>query len=162
MAFVRWRGNSAELLTTVYDQGRSQQVRLATLGGAYTVEPHVRAAAAERFPGIHIDWDAVDQALAEGPPHERAQTAAGTPNERLEWLELERRLRYWAAMAEPRRPREAERLRTAAAVLAEWRWGKPAFPLAQPLPGWDLEMIAPAATDRGSTGPAAADHGSDT
>jgi len=61
MAFVRWRGNSAELLTTVYGQGRSQQVRLATLGGAYTVEPHVRAAAAERFPGIPIDCAAVDQ-----------------------------------------------------------------------------------------------------
>ena len=37
MAFVRWRGNSADLLTTVYQEGRSRPVRLAELGGAYTL-----------------------------------------------------------------------------------------------------------------------------
>lgn len=37
MAFVRWRGNSASLLTTVYDQGKSRQVLLARLGSGYTV-----------------------------------------------------------------------------------------------------------------------------
>jgi len=137
VAFVRWRGNSAELLTTIYDQGRSRQVRLACLGCAYTVDPLVRTTVAERFPAARVDWDAVEQALTEGPPHERAQAAAGVPNERLEWLALERRLRYWAAMIEPRRDREAKCLRGAAAVLAQWRWGKPDFPLAEPAPGWD-------------------------
>lgn len=83
MAFVRWRGNSAELLTTLYDQGRSRQVRLACLGGAYSVDPLVRATVAERFPAIRVDWEAVDRALAEGPPHEKTQTAAGVPNDRL-------------------------------------------------------------------------------
>ena len=83
MAFVRWRGNSAELLTTVYDQGRSRQVRLACLGGAYVVAPEIRDRVADHFPGIRVDWEAVDRALAEGPPHEKAQTAAGMPNDRL-------------------------------------------------------------------------------
>ena len=146
MAFVRWRGNSAELLTTVYDQGRSRQVRLACLGGAYTVDPLVRTAVAERFPGIRVDWAAVDQALAEGPPHERAQTAAGVPNDRLEWLTLERRLRYWAAMIEPRREADARPLRAAAALLAIWRSSKPYFPLAEPPAGWDAALAQNAAT----------------
>lgn len=43
-------------------------------------------------------------------------------------------------MVTSRRPRQADQLRTAAAVLAQWRWGKPDFPLSQPLPGWDSEM----------------------
>ncbi len=134
MAFIRWRGNSAELLTTVYDRGRSRQMRLATLGGAFYVEPHVRAVVTERFPHVHIDWDAVELALTEGPPHERAQTAAGTPNDRLEWLEMERRLRYWAGMIEPRCSWQADRLRAAGAVLREWREAKPDFPFAEPPP----------------------------
>ena len=41
------------------------------------------------------------------------------PNERLEWLEIERRLRYWAVMAEPLRPEQARCLRAAAGILAE-------------------------------------------
>ena len=138
MAFIRWRGNSAELLTTVYDHGRSRQVRLTTLGGAFYVAPHIRAATGERFPHVHIDWDAVDVALAAGPPHEQAQRAAAAiPNDRLEWLNLERRLHYWAALTEPLRRWEAERLRAAAAVLGEWRAAKPYFSLAEPPPGWD-------------------------
>ncbi len=151
MAFIRWRGNSATLLTTVYDQGRSRQVRLANLGGAYVVQPEVRAEVSVRFPDIDVDWEAVDRALAEGPPSEQAQTAAGVLNERLEWLELERGLRYWAAMIEPKFDWQARHLRAAAAVLAEWRWGKPPFPLAQPLPGWDREMMT--APPVGAAGP---------
>ncbi len=149
VAFVRWRGNSAELLTTIYDQGRSRQVRLVCLGGAYTVDPRVRTAVSERFPAIRINWDAVEQALVEGPPQERAQTAAGVPNERLEWLTLERRLRYWAAMIEPRREWEAKGLRGAAAVLAQWRLGKPDFPLSEPAPGWDSASVTTAAAADG-------------
>jgi hypothetical protein len=158
MAFVRWRGNSAELLTTVYDQGRSRQLRLALLGGAYRVPPEIRDAVTARFPAICVDWDAVEQALTEGPPHERAQTAAGVPNERLEWLQIERGLRYWAAMVQPRHREHADQLLAAAAVLSLWRWGKPDFPLAQPLPGWDRELGSPPAAC-GDTG---ADAGGDT
>ncbi len=142
MAFIRWRGDSAELLTTVYDHGRSRQVRLVCLGGAFYVQQHIRAAVTERFPHINIDWDAVDVALAEGPPREQAQrSAAGIPNDRMEWLHMERRLHYWAALTEPLRSWEAKHLRTAAAVLRGWREAKPYFPP----PGWD------AACDQNST-----------
>lgn len=136
MAFVRWRGNSAELLTTAYEHGRSRQIRLACLGGAYAVSPETRTAVAERFPKVRVDWDAVEVALAEGPPHERAQ-ATKVPNDRLEWLHLERRLRYWAAMTEPLRRWEADRLRASADVLRIWRQARPYFPLPEPPPGWD-------------------------
>lgn len=138
MAFVRWRGNSAALLTTIYEQGRSRQVQLCNLGSGYTVPSQNRDDVAERFPGIRVDWDAVERELAEGPPAERAaRAAAAEPSERVEWLELERRLRYWAGRAEPRFADQAERLQRAADVLGRWRRGKPAFPVAQPLPGWD-------------------------
>lgn len=153
MAFIRWRGNSAQLLTTIYEHGRSRQLHLATLGGAYTVAPEVRETVTARFPAIQVDWDAVEKTLTEGPPHERAQTAAGMPNERLEWLEIERRLRYWAVMAEPLRPEQARCLRAAAGILAEWRLGNPAFPLAQPLPGWDEALAGPTAAGATSEGP---------
>jgi hypothetical protein len=150
LAFIRWRGNSAALLTTVYDQGRSRQVRLANLGGAYVVHAEVRAEVAERFPDIPVDWEAVERELTEGPPSEQAATAAGVPNERLAWLDLERGLRYWAGMIEHRHREHAGALRAAAAVLAQWREGKPDFPYAQPMPGWDREMSdRPADADPG-------------
>ncbi len=139
MAFIRWRGNSAELLTTVYDRGHSRQVRLATLGGAFYVEPHVRDAVTERFPDMHIDWDAVEVALTAGPPSERAQTAAGVPNDRMEWLEIEHRLDRWAGMIQPRSTWQADRLRAAAAILHEWRQSKPDFPFPEPPPAWTAD-----------------------
>ena len=67
MAFVRWRGNSAQLLATVYDQGRSRQILLANLHGAYATTASVRKTVAEQFPEVVIDWHAVDRALATGP-----------------------------------------------------------------------------------------------
>lgn len=146
MAFVRWRGNSAELLTTVYEQGRSRQVRLACLGGAYFVRAEVRTDVTQRFPGITVDWDAVDQALVEGPPHERAR-ALQAPNDRLEWLQLERRLRYWAAQTVSLRPQEADRLHAAAAVLRLWRQARPYFPPPVAIPDDDAEVAAHTPTD---------------
>ena len=97
---------------------------------------------ARRFPHIRVDWDAVDRALAVGPPHEQAATAAGLPNDRLAWLELERQLRYWAALAEPHRPQEARRLTAAADLLGQWRYSRPDFP-AEPAPGWDQGLPPP-------------------
>jgi len=67
MAFVRWRGNSATLLATVYEQGRSRQILLAALGGGYGVPTGVRESVHERFPGLSIDWNAVNEAMAKGP-----------------------------------------------------------------------------------------------
>ena len=143
MAFVRWRGNCADLLATVYEEGRSRQVRLAGLGGAYTVVPEIREEVGRRFPHLRVDWNAIDRALAVGPPREQAATAAGVPNDRLEWLELERRLRYWAALAAPRGPQEAHRLTAAADLLAHWRSSRPYFPMAEPAPGWDQGLPPP-------------------
>lgn len=138
MAFVRWRGNSAELLTTVYEQGRSRQVRLAGLGCRSYVWPDVPAKVAERFPQVVVDWAAVERTLAAGPlARQTDAAAAGAPNDQLEWLEIERRLRYWAALVEPLRPWEAERLRAASELLREWREGFPAFPWPEPPAGWD-------------------------
>ena len=121
-------------------------MRLACLGGAYSVDPLVRATVAERFPAIRVDWEAVDRALAEGPPHEKTQTAAGVPNDRLDWLELERRLHYWAAMIESRDAEDAQRLRAAAALFASWRRAKPYFPSAEPPAGWDAALAETAET----------------
>ncbi len=143
VAFVRWRGRSAELLATVYERGTSRQVRLASLG-ARGVAPETRADVAERFPGIRVDWDAVDLALARGSLRERSEAAArDLPNDPLEWLHLQRRLHYWAALTERAQPEDARRLRTAATVLASWRLGPPAVPQAEPDPGWDPEPGSP-------------------
>lgn len=132
LAFVRWRGNRAALLTTVYDQGRSRQVQLANLGEGYAIASEVRDAVATRFPGIPVDWDAVERALAEGPP---VQRAAAVPHERVQWFEAEQQLRGWATRAEPHHHQHAARLRAAADVLALWRAGRPDFPVAQAIPG---------------------------
>ena len=138
MAFVRWRGNSAELLMTVYDKGRSRQVRLACLGSARAARAEDRADVAARFPDAQVDWDAVDRTLAVGSPAAQAdRTAHGRPNDPLEWLHLQRRLHYWAALTERLRPAEAQHLRAAARVLAQWREGCPSFPDPEPRPGWD-------------------------
>lgn len=39
MAFVRWRGNGAQLLATATDQGRPRHLLLANLHGAYRTTP---------------------------------------------------------------------------------------------------------------------------
>ena len=126
MAFVRWRSNGAELLATVYDHGRSRQVRLACLGGAYHVYDQTRAQVAQRFPGIVVDWEAVERALVLGPPAERA--ASGEPDHRLQWVELEHALRHWGAAAEAGEPHDAAILHAAANVLNLWRGGTPQLP----------------------------------
>ena len=81
-----------------------------------------------------------------------ARAASGEPNERLDWLELERGLRYWAAMTEPLRRREVERLRGAADVLRAWREGKPYFPRPEPVPGWDRGLERPSQAVHEQTG----------
>jgi len=140
LAFVRWRSNGAELLATVYDHGRSRQVRLACLGGAYRVYEGVRDRVTARFPTIPVDWEAIDRALILGPPAERAARAAsGEPNERLDWLDLERALRRWAAAAEAGEPRDAATLRAAAEVLSTWRTGFPRLTSPPPGPGHDAQ-----------------------
>ena len=115
MAFIRWRGNSATLLTTVYEQGKSRQVRLARLGTGYEVSLSVRRYVAERYPNIPVDWTAINTAMAHGPMGSPPLTAEG-----LNFLEVENRLREWAQLPCPF-PRERDALSMAAEVLVHWR-----------------------------------------
>ena len=124
MAFVRWRGNSAQLLTTIYEPGRSRQVRLAVLRGHY-VSVEERSLVQRNFPRVWVDWQAVDAVLAQGPPAD----AAKMPTEHLDWAAVEHHLRDWAERARPQWPRDADRLERAAEVLTWWRAGRPFFDL---------------------------------
>ena len=94
MAFVRWRGNSAALLTTVYDKGRNRQVLLAALGCGYRVPAGVQAYVNEHFPHVFVDWDRVNQAMAQGPP-----SAAPLTKRQMTYVEMEQNLRSWARKA---------------------------------------------------------------
>ena len=69
MAFVRWRGNCAQLLATITVEGRPRHQLLANLHGAYRTSPRLWAQVATEFPTMVVDWAAVDRALAVGPPH---------------------------------------------------------------------------------------------
>ena len=113
MAFVRWRGHSAQLLTTVYERGRSRQVLLGRLPEAGGVPLHRRAAIAARWPDLRIDWAAVDRALAAGPPD-----APALPPRARTWAETAHDLRTWALTTDWVSERQA--LEDAARVLAAW------------------------------------------
>ena len=71
MAFVRWRGNCAELLTTVYENGKSRQILLANIPQDYAAG-WVREQVATNHPNVRVDWLAVERVLSRGPkanPH---------------------------------------------------------------------------------------------
>ncbi len=114
MAFVRWRGPCAELLATVYDRGRSRQILLANLHGAYDVSLSLQETIMQRWPGLTINWSAINETLALGPP----STPAPTPKQRT-WLDVANLLRCWAD-AEARYPQERRDLYTAADILTVW------------------------------------------
>lgn len=119
MAFVRWRGNSAQLLATVYENGRSKQITLASLPELYASDL-TRMRVAEKFPGVKVDWLAVDRALAQGPPP--GALKQDIPPEYLDYAAIEHYLRQWAKDAEEANMTgEAIKLRLAAGVLTEWR-----------------------------------------
>ncbi|MEM0138965.1 MAG: hypothetical protein QW100_04530 [Thermoplasmatales archaeon] len=118
MPFVRWRGRCAQLIATVYKDGRSQKITLACLSGFY-VSPNTKRYVAENFPGIKVDWVAVDRALAQGPP---AILKTSTPSEHLDWATIENRLRTLAARADKENlAHEASCLYKAADILTGWR-----------------------------------------
>src|SRR5665648_384036 len=93
MAFIRWRGRCAQLLTTVYVGGRSKQVMLTNLHGL-----------------------SITRSLAEGPPRILKEK---TPTEHLDMAVVEQSLRKWASEAKV--ASHAQRLYDAAGVLTEWR-----------------------------------------
>lgn len=119
MAFIRWRGHCAQLLMTEYREGRSHQICLANLRGAYAVPVTLRADIRERYPEIVMDWAAIDHALAAGPPG-----AHPLSPEQLSWLDVERHLRAWAEEAHGD-PHERSVLQQAADVLVHWRARQP-------------------------------------
>lgn len=115
MAFVRWRGNCAQLLATFYENGRSRQCCLANLPGRYAVPGWLRTRVDTEYPDLVVDWERIDRALAAGPP--------GTPTlttSQQSYLEIELPLRTWAQ--EPDLPiGERRTLESAANVLTHWR-----------------------------------------
>lgn len=116
MAFVRWRKNCAQLLTTVYENGRSRQILLVNFRGAFYATDSVQQFVAARFPEVEVDWKAVNRALAAGAPGDPPLT----PKE-WDWAEAEDALRRWAKDAERSEPRSADCLQQAAEILTHWR-----------------------------------------
>ncbi|NMP25040.1 hypothetical protein [Sulfobacillus harzensis] len=115
MAWVRWRGQSAQLLATVWEDGRSRQRVLANFHGAYSVSWSLREAVARNFPGLPIDWAAVSEALAQGPPAEPPLSPTA-----WDWARVEHQLQVWAHQSWGDAPERAC-LQAAAAVLSSWR-----------------------------------------
>ena len=115
MAFIRWRGRCAQLLVTVYVDGRSKQITLTNLPGFYITEA-TKHYVAEKFPNVKVDWVTVTRSLAEGPPNIMQER---TPTEHLDMAVVELYLRKWAAEAKV--ANHANRLYEAAGVLTEWR-----------------------------------------
>lgn len=73
MAFVRWRGGCAQLLASVWEDGRPHQILLKNLPG---VRGPV-ALIASRVPTLAVAGAAVDRALVAGPPGRPAANAPG-------------------------------------------------------------------------------------
>ena len=115
MAFVRWRGNCAQLLATVSVQGRSRQICLANLEGRYAVPEWIRTRVQAEHPAIRVDWERIDRALAAGPAGSAPLTA---PQQSC--LEVEFQLRAWAHDPDLF-PAERAALEHAAQVLTNWR-----------------------------------------
>ena len=115
MAFVRWRGNCAQLLATVTADGRPRHRLLANLHGAYRTTPALWAQVAEDFPEIPADWAAVDRALALGPPSAVPPTA-----QQVTWADTAHQLLAWAMLLIGD-PRERRILADAAALLTSWQ-----------------------------------------
>ena len=113
MAFVRWRGNCAELLTTVYENGKSRQILLANLPQDYASD-WVREQVAREHPDIRVDWLDVERALARGPK------AKPTPEPPLTLLQAENLLRVIAQelRGDGLEPWQANRLNHAADILS--------------------------------------------
>ncbi len=96
MAFVRWRGGCAQLLTTIYTEKKSKQVLLTNLTD-FTVPRWMRNEVARKHPDINVDWVQISRALAQGPPDRMKEK---TPDEHLDMAEVEMQLRMWGDRAD--------------------------------------------------------------
>ena len=95
MAFIRWRGRCAQLLATVYIDGRSKQITLTNLP-EFNIPEATKHYVAKKFPDVKVDWVAVTRLLAEGPLDILKEK---TPTEHLDMAVVEQYLRKWAAEA---------------------------------------------------------------
>ncbi len=86
MAFVCLRGHCAQLLATVYEEGRSRQVVVSAIPEAGWLTPGRREYIATRWPQLRLDWAAVDRALAAGPPGSPPPFPQAAPGGRLRRL----------------------------------------------------------------------------
>ncbi len=116
MAWIRWRGPTAQLMATVWVHGKSRHHYLGSLGTGFTVPEPVRARITTRFPTIPVDWEAVNRALAAGPPGAPAPSPAA-----WHWAEVEWLLEEGSQTGPADYPSERQTLRAAAHVLREWR-----------------------------------------
>lgn len=115
MAFVRWRGSCAQLLATVYEQGKTRQLVLANLQGGYFVPEATRQYVMDRFPDVSVDWNQVEEALAVGPKRTSPVTA-----QEWDYVRVEQALRAWARDPQMHRS-DAQILQVAAQVLTNCR-----------------------------------------
>lgn len=68
MAFVRWRGNTAQVLASAWKDGKSVQVRVCSLPtGERTVTPGLMAVVARELPDVTVDWQEIQTQLDAGP-----------------------------------------------------------------------------------------------
>ena len=128
MAWVRWRGKSAQLVATVWEQGRSRQRVLANFHGAYSLSWSLRETVERNFPALAIDWVAVAEALAQGPPEEPPLSTTA-----WDWARVEHHLQVWAHQPWGHADERAS-LRAAAAVLSSWRSRHPPLEHGNPKP----------------------------
>lgn len=116
MAWIRWRGQTAQLFATVWEHGKSRHQYLGSLGAVYTVPEWVRDGITARFPAIKIDWNAINRALVVGPSGDPPPSPKAWNWAQVEWL-----LEEWSRTGPVWYPDERAALRSAAHVLQQWR-----------------------------------------
>lgn len=105
MAWIRWRGQSAQLMATVWEDGKSRQRYVASLGGDYSVP---RGGANKSRRGSR-------------PSPSTGRRFRPPSDEMLDWAAVEERLRAWALTGPEGDSGERRALAEAARVLASWR-----------------------------------------
>ena len=74
MAYLRFRGNTTQLLATVWQDGRNKQIVLLNLRGAMSITKNMREVVAANFPDVSVDWPEIERALIAGPPSVNPET----------------------------------------------------------------------------------------
>ena len=115
MAFVRWRGRCAQLIATIYEDGRSKQKTLTALP-EFNISQQIRDEVAQKYPHIPVDWNQISRDFAKGPPE---HLRIPTPVEHQDMAVIETLLRKWSREADNRK--DAEKLWDAAIVLCSIR-----------------------------------------